>query len=146
MTTIKPDQAVEAITPDLLFRLLGAAHAVTERLEGALRALGLTSATFDLLSELVNANRPLELEDLMTRVSDEPSGIGHLIEGLERDGFVRRMPHGAAESGVRVVITARGRARQQAGFALMGTVREELRQAVERLDAAAVERALSALR
>jgi len=109
MTTIKPDQAVEAITPDLLFRLLGAAHAVTERLEGALRALGLTSATFDLLSELVNANRPLELEDLMTRVSDEPSGVGHLIEGLEQDGFVRRMPHGAAESGVRVVITARGR-------------------------------------
>src|SRR5438445_10676645 len=104
MTTIKPDQAVEAITPDLLFRLLGAAHAVTERLEGALRPLGLTSATFDLLSELVNANRPLELEDLMTRVSDEPSVIGHLIVGHELYGLVIRIPHVAAERRVQDVL------------------------------------------
>ena len=127
----------DAATPDLLFRLLGTAHAVTERLDGALNELGLSTATFDILTELVSATGPVEWT--------EP-GIEQLVEALERDGLIRRMPHASASSSVRVVITARGRARAHAAAQRVGAVRHQFAQAMEHVDCEALERALSALR
>lgn len=119
---------------------------VAERLDSTLRPLGLTSATFELLSEMVSATHPLELQELATRLRTPPSGLGPLLDGLERDGFVRRAPQPAPGRSVRVVITARGRARHGAGAELVSVVRRQLAEAMARVDAAAVERALSALR
>src|SRR5919108_2763985 len=131
-------------TPDLVFRLLGTAHTVTELLDGVLHELGLSAATFRLLTELVNAPQPLEPNALdRTAIGAD---VGQLIDGLERDGLVRRTPPSGAGRTVRIVITARGRARQHAAAAHADAVALQLADALAGVDATAVERALSALR
>jgi DNA-binding MarR family transcriptional regulator len=149
MTATDTDRAKEAITLDLVFRLLGTAHAVTELLDGALRELGLSAATLRLLTELVNAPQPLQPSELDRAAIGGGGGgadVGRLVDGLERDGLVRRTPQSGSGRSVRIVITARGRARQQAAAAHVDAVASQLATTLGGADATALERALSALR
>jgi DNA-binding MarR family transcriptional regulator len=146
MTAIDTDRANEAITPDLVFRLLGTAHTVTELLDGALGKLGLSAATLRLLTELVNAPQPLEPTELDRIMIGGGAEVGRLVDGIERDGLVRRTPQSGNGRAVRIVITARGRARQHAAAAHVDAVALQLNTALGGVDATAVERALSALR
>jgi DNA-binding MarR family transcriptional regulator len=130
----------------LLFRLLRTAHALTERLDRALHRTGLSLAALDLLTELVNATEPLHARDLATGATADAPAVGALLDGLELHGLVRRVPRRSPAQGVRIVITARGRALQRAGVEQIGTVRQALARAIADVDVIAVERALAALR
>jgi DNA-binding MarR family transcriptional regulator len=150
MTAIETDKAEEAIAPDLLWWLLGTAHSVTELLDAALREVGLSATGFRLLSELVNALEPLEPHELEAAAFGPVADLEPLVDALERDGLVRRTPPPASATAngraVRILVTARGRARQHAGARHVDALGLRLSEALAGVDRAAVARALSALR
>jgi len=146
MTTTQTSYLPDTTEAQLLFRLLGIAHAVTDRLDAALGELGLSPATLDLLTELSNAAEPLSVLELAARVHDGDSGLGRLVERLERDGLVRRTGNPATGWTVTVVITSLGKERQRTGAERVGAVQQQLAQAMAAVDSVALERALAALR
>jgi hypothetical protein len=143
MTAIKT-KGNDADSLYMLFRLLGTAHSVTELLDDALRELGMSAGAFRLLTQLVDARQPLEPHELDAAAIG--ADVGRLIDDLERERLVRRTSQSGTGRGVRLVITARGRARQHAAAAHIETVARQLAAALGGVDASAVERALSALR
>jgi DNA-binding MarR family transcriptional regulator len=150
MTAIEPEKAQEATTPDLyfLFRLLGTAHAVTGLVDAALREHGLSAATLRLLTALVTAPEPLGPDELQAGTIGSDADVGPLLDGLERDGLIRRTRQATNGRRVRLVVTARGRARQHAAVSEVEALGSQLGEALggEGVDPAAVGRALSALR
>jgi hypothetical protein len=131
-----PHPVQETRPPSLLFQLLGTAHSVTARLTEALAELGLSPSELDLLTRLAEAHEPLGLDD----------HGWELAVMLERDGLVRRVPHGATPPRVTIALTSRGAAKQRAGSERRDAAYRELARALDDLDDAAVERALSVLR
>src|SRR5258707_15025942 len=73
------------------FKLLGAAHAIEDRLESSLAEVGLSGAKFGALNQLVQAKEPLSLSELAAKVACVRSNITQLVDRLERDGLVRRV-------------------------------------------------------
>jgi len=128
-------------TSTALFSVLHAARALENRLEAALGRVGLSMAKYSVLTELVNAGKPLTLGDLAARVSCVRSNMTQLIDRLEADGFVRRVQCPTDRRSVHAQITESGHHRQadaaaeleklDAEFAAL--VREEDRIAIDRL-------------
>ena len=133
-TAVQPAQKTRPWS--LVFQLLGTAHSVTDRLVEALAELGLSPAGLDLLTRLAEAREPLPLHD----------DVRELVVMLERDGLVRSVTNGATRPRVTIALTALGATRQRAGTARLAGAYGQLSRALDDLDGAAVERALSALR
>src|SRR4051812_41696848 len=74
-----------------IFSLIGAAHALEDRLEDALGSVGLSSAKYAVLNELVGAGQPLALSELASRLSCVRSNMTQLVDRLEGDGLVQRV-------------------------------------------------------
>ena len=119
-----------------MFQLLGTAHFVTIRIAEALGELGLSPASLDLLTRLAQAGEPLRLDD----------DVREVVVMLERDGLVRTVTNGATRPRVTIALTPLGATRQRAGTERLAAAYGRLSRALDALDAAAVERALSALR
>src|SRR5579862_9233089 len=100
-----------------VFSLLHAAHALEDKLEGALSSVGLSTAKFSVLSELVRSGESLSLSDLASRLSCVRSNMTQLVDRLESEGLVRRVADPKDRRGVRAEITDAGRIKQQAGSA-----------------------------
>jgi DNA-binding MarR family transcriptional regulator len=130
-----------AESPTALFSVLQAAHALENKLEAALGRAGLSMAKFSVLTELVNAGKPLTLGELAARVSCVRSNMTQLVDRLEADGLVRRVQCPTDRRSVNAEITESGLARQShaaqeveklnAEFSAL--VREEDRRAIDRL-------------
>ena len=95
------------------FRLLKSHSAARRRLEAELQAdHGLTATDYEALQLLADADEgSLRRVDLAGALALTPSGVTRLLEGLERDGLVRKH---ACRSDARVtyaVITDAGRER-----------------------------------
>jgi len=131
---------------DLTFSLLGAAHAVEDRIEEALSPLGLSLAKLNVLGILVGTGTPLTLGDLAQRLACVRSNVTQLVDRLESDGLVRREADPADRRSIRAVITDSGKERQHAGSIALAKVQEDLSQMLARFDAAHIEQALSTLR
>ncbi|HSQ32882.1 MAG TPA: MarR family transcriptional regulator [Gemmatimonadaceae bacterium] len=95
-----------------LFSVLHAAHALEDRLEAALGRAGLSTAKFSVLTELVNAGKPLALGELASRVSCVRSNMTQLVDRLEADGLVRRVQCPTDRRSINAEITESGRVRQ----------------------------------
>lgn len=130
---------------DITFSLLGAAHAVEGRIEGALSPLGLSLAKLNLLGILVSASQPLTLGELAGKLACVRSNVTQLVDRLEGDGLVRRESDPADRRSIRAVITDAGRDRERAGYQALARIQDEISQTLARFDAAHVESALSAL-
>jgi DNA-binding MarR family transcriptional regulator len=131
---------------DLTFSLLGAAHAVEERLESSLTPLGLSLAKLNVLGTLVGAGSPLTLGELAQRLACVRSNITQLVDRLESDGLVKREADPADRRSIRAVITDTGKERQVAGSQAVERVQEEISHALARFDSHHIEQALSALK
>lgn len=130
---------------DVTFALLGAAHAVEDRIEGALSPLGLSLPKLNVLSILVDNGKPLSLGELAQRLACVRSNVTQLVDRLEGDGLVRRESDPQDRRSVRAVVTDAGRERQHAGSIALSKVQEEVSQQLAGFDSMHVERALSAL-
>jgi DNA-binding MarR family transcriptional regulator len=133
----KPDQSI--------FEILGAAHALEAKLEGALDRAELSSPKYAVLHELVGAGHPLALSELANRLSCVKSNMTQLIDRLEADGLVQRVQCPGDRRLVKAEITPAGREREEAGTAEIAKLHSEFASKVQEEDRAAMRRLLSAL-
>jgi len=106
--------------------LLQAAHALEERVEEALSGVGLSSPKLSVLTRLVDAGDPTSLSELAARQCCVRSNMTQLIDRLESDGLVRRVPDPSDRRAVRAELTDEGRARQAQGAELVREVETDL--------------------
>jgi DNA-binding MarR family transcriptional regulator len=139
--------ATEARSADTtIFSLLHAAHALEEKLEGALATAGLSGPKFAVLSELVSSEVPLSLSELASRLSCVRSNMTQLVDRLEADKLVERVDCPTDRRAVKASITEVGRHRQAAGAAAVAQLHEEFAAGVAPDDRAALQRLLSVLK
>lgn len=110
----------------LLFSVLYVAQDVQERLEMALSHTGLSLAKLGALRHLAEANEPLPLGQLAERIACVKSNVTQLVDRLEADGMVRRMPDPADRRSVRAMITELGQARYVAGMQALSRAEEAI--------------------
>ncbi len=137
--------ATPSTAPEVMFSLLGAAHALEDRIEQQLGQVGLSMSKLGVLTQLVEAGEPLALSELAARLSCVRSNMTQLVDRLEADGLVRRVDDPADRRSVLAAVTRLGEERQVAGAHELAKVREEFTAALPVADRVALARALAAL-
>ena len=101
MNEIRRRDAVSHAPQILAF--LRAAQFLEGRLEEAMADVGLSTARFGVLAQLAEAGEPLPLGVLAERLSCVRSNVTQLVDRLEADGLVRRVPDPSDRRSVRWV-------------------------------------------
>lgn len=143
-TTI--DAPAPAAVGEIMFSLLGAAHALEERIEAQLATVGLSMSKLGVLTQLVNAGRPLALSELASRLSCVRSNMTQLVDRLEGDGLVRRVDDPNDRRSVLAMVTDIGEERQGSGARELGKVRDRFVESLPAGDREAFSRVLAALK
>ena len=133
-------------TDPVMFSLLHAAHALEERLEGALADVGLSLAKYGVIAQLARAGEPLALSELAIRQSCVRSNMTQLIDRLEADGLVRRVDDPSDRRSVRAAITRVGEERAAAGAQVMEQVDADFTASIPARDRAVLARLLAGVR
>lgn len=102
-----------------LAQILRVAHSIELRIEEDLAALGLSLAKMGALRALVGANEPLPLGALAERIGCVRSNVTQLVDRLEGDGLVRRVPDPGDRRVRRAELTEAGRRAHAAGWQLL---------------------------
>ena len=110
----------------LLQALSRADHLFSARFEAALDTKGLSIAKFGVLKVLGEAKEPLPLGQLADRLACVKSNITQLVDRLEADGLVRRVPDAEDRRSTRAVITEEGSHRYELGLKVQLDLEEEL--------------------
>jgi DNA-binding MarR family transcriptional regulator len=110
----------------LLAALLRTQHLYLARLDAALEVKGLSNAKFGALQVLVEADEPLPLGQLAERLACVKSNITQLVDRLEADGLVERLPDVQDRRSKRAAITEEGRRRFALGSKARRMVEREL--------------------
>jgi DNA-binding MarR family transcriptional regulator len=113
-------------THDLLSTVLIVAGVVQDQLEAALEPTGLSLAKLGALRHLAEANQPLALGQLAERIACVKSNVTQLVDRLEAEQLVRRVPDPSDRRSVRAEITDEGRTRYEAGNKAMLAAQDEL--------------------
>ena len=111
---------------DLLFTVIHVAGMIQDRLEAALVPTGLSLAKLGALRHLAEANEPLPLGQLAERIACVKSNVTQLVDRLEADQLVRRVPDPSDRRSVRAEITDEGRARYDAGVEALEAAQDEV--------------------
>jgi DNA-binding MarR family transcriptional regulator len=111
---------------DLAFRVIGAAHEVEGRLEGALGSIGLSLAKLNVLKALADTPEPLPLSHLADRCCCVRSNITQLVDRLEAERLVERLPDPADRRSVRAALTTAGRERHAEAVRIVGETEREV--------------------
>jgi DNA-binding MarR family transcriptional regulator len=138
----------EPVSPpadQLLFSLLGAAHHLESRIEAELGQVGLSMSKLGVLTQLVEAGKPLPLSELAARLSCVRSNMTQLIDRLEAEGLVRRVDDPSDRRSVLAMVTELGEQKQGAGAGQLALVRERFVDRLPPGDREALVRAIAAL-
>lgn len=100
---------MSAATPLGMFGLLKAANSVADFVEARLATVGLSIPKLAALQRLVDAGDALPLGQLAGRLACVKSNVTQLIDRLEADGLVERIPDPADKRSRLAVITDAGR-------------------------------------
>jgi DNA-binding MarR family transcriptional regulator len=139
----------ESTQPDsgaLLQGLVLVAHEVDERLNTALERLGLSVPKLTVLRILVQAGEPIPLGVLSERFGCVKSNITQLVDRLEADHLVRRIPDPADRRSILAAITDDGRRRLIAGQADADRVTGSILNGLTNVDRGQLERLLGLVR
>lgn len=128
-----------------IFALLHAAHALEAKMEEALSRAELSGPKYAVLSALVEAQHPLSLSELATKLSCVRSNMTQLIDRLEGDGLVQRVSCPEDRRAVKAEITYAGRERQRQGANEVAKLHADFASKVRADDRASLERLLAAL-
>lgn len=99
--------------------LLALASSVEGRVDGALAEVGLSLAKVGVLRHLAESDDPLPLSRLSGMCGCVKSNITQLVDRLEADGLVARVPDPDDRRSVRAVLTPLGRDRYDQGAAIL---------------------------
>lgn len=131
---------------ELMFSLINGARAVEQRLEHALKKVGLSMAKFGALTHLMEAGEPLTLTECAARMTCVQSNITQLMDRLEAERLVARIEDPKDRRAVRAEVTPLGAERQAAGAKEVAKVQKQLAAALEDMDRGALQRALVAIK
>lgn len=138
--------AAAAGSPEVsIFQVMHAAHEIEARLERALGEHELSIARYGVLDQLARAAEPLTLSDLAARLSCVRSNITQLVDRLDADGLVRRVPDPSDRRSIRATLTPLGIERQIAGAAACEAVQRDVSARLPAQDRAALVQALAEL-
>lgn len=110
----------------LLWNIVAAGSRIEHRLEAALEDTGLSLAKLKALSHLVAVDEPLALGQLAERIACVKSNVTQLVDRLENDGLVRRIPDPNDRRSVLAAVTEEGRRRYEVGAAALARAELEL--------------------
>jgi DNA-binding MarR family transcriptional regulator len=130
----------------LFFMLLEAARTQLDRLEDALRPVGLSAAKYYVLSQLADAPEPVPLRQLAQEQECVPSNMTTLVDRLEADGLVRRIDDAADRRSKRAELTELGREKAAAGAEAVAAVEAAFAESLGPTERLALEKVLGALR
>jgi DNA-binding MarR family transcriptional regulator len=103
----------------LLWQIMVAGHRIEDRLESALTDVGLSLAKLNALRHLVEAGEPMPLGQLADKIACVKSNVTQLVDRLENDGLVRRVPDPRDRRSVLAAVTDAGLARYRTGAAAL---------------------------
>ncbi|MGH7545310.1 MAG: MarR family winged helix-turn-helix transcriptional regulator [Gemmatimonadota bacterium] len=98
---------------ELLFRVAGRLESA---LEAALAEVGMSIPSLLALKHLVETGEPLPLGQLATRIECAKSHMTQVVDRLEADGWVARVPDPGDRRSVLAELTAEGRRRYAEGL------------------------------
>jgi DNA-binding MarR family transcriptional regulator len=99
---------------------------VDSRLESALARQGLSIAKLGVLSVLSQADEPLPLSQVAGQLACVRSNVTQLIDRMETDGLVRRIPNPDDRRSIQATITEMGRRQYAIGLEEQERVGREL--------------------
>ncbi|MEO6068743.1 MAG: MarR family transcriptional regulator [Gemmatimonadota bacterium] len=108
------------------YHLVHAAQEVESRVEGALEEVGLSLAKVKLLRHLYNSKDALPLGTLAEKNSCVKSNVTQLMDRMEAEGLVRRVPDADDRRSVRAQITAEGRRKYEAAAKRLAATEAEV--------------------
>lgn len=103
----------------LLALLIRSGRFAEGRLDDALASAGLTFAKWRVLDSLAKMDTPISLKCLPEQLGCVKSNVTQLIDKLEADHSVRRVPDPGDRRGTRVELTETGRTTHQQGRAAL---------------------------
>lgn len=105
---IGPAETMAAVTG-----IMRVQQIIQSAVDGALKPHGLTFARYEALVLLTFArSSSLPMRVMGDRLQLHPTSVTNIVDRLEKDGLVKRMPHPTDRRTTLVEITADGRARQ----------------------------------
>lgn len=120
---------VTSCDPLALIELLRHGSKSTEtRLDGALAPLGLSVAKWGMLKQLSAAGGRLSLGELAERLACVKSNVTQLVDRLEAEALVQRVPDPTDRRSIHAELTEQGEAAFTAGAAVMQRFEQELLQ------------------
>ncbi|MEU6525169.1 MarR family transcriptional regulator [Streptomyces sp. NPDC046924] len=133
MTTPDPD----GLLAEQLLRLTRRVHRIQKR-HLVRRELGITPAQSRLLRTLAHYASPPRMADLAERLEVVPRAVTTLVDGLEANGKVRRVPDPANRRVIRIELTEDGHtalrelhaARRAAAEEILAPLTDEQREAL----------------
>ena len=140
------DQANQTDPGALLQGLIGVAHEVDERLNTALERNGLSVPKLTVLQILVQAGEPIPLGVVSERFGCVRSNITQLVDRLEADHLVRRVPDPVDRRSILAAITDEGRQRLIAGQAEVDGVTNAILKNLTTGDRGQLDRLLALVR
>lgn len=100
-----PGPSMAAVTS-----IMRAQQLLLAKLNDTLRPLGLTFPRYEALMLLLfSRNGSLPLGKIGERLQVHPTSVTNTVDGLEADGFVRRIPHSSDRRATLAAITESGR-------------------------------------
>jgi DNA-binding MarR family transcriptional regulator len=137
------DDEVEALT----VRLLSLARYLREAKQGALLETGLQDFEYDTLHKLLIRDTPGHASpgQLAQELGVSNAGITGRLDGLERKGWIKRMPGSEDRRRVDVEVTRAGAAVWRQAMALRGSAEDELGAALTRRELTTLNRLLRKL-
>jgi len=126
--------------------LLEAGRSQLERLEEALKNVGLSGAKYYVLSNLRDAGDPVPLRILAEKQQCVASNMTTLVDRLEADGLVRRVDDPADRRSRRAVLTPLGEEKARAGAEAVAKVQEEFAASLDPTERLALAKVLSSLK
>jgi len=130
----------------IFFMLLEAGRAQFAKLEEALKPVGLSTAKYYVLSQLVEAREAIPLRLLAQEQGCVASNMTTLVDRLEADGLVRRIDDPADRRSKRAELTELGREKAEAGARVVEEVETAFSESLSATERLALEKVLASLK
>src|SRR5687768_18415204 len=99
----------------VLWTIIGAGQRIQDKMESALADSGLSLAKLKALRHLIEADAPMALGQLAEKIACVKSNVTQLVDRLENEGLVKRIPDPTDRRSVLASVTDQGRAKYEAG-------------------------------
>lgn len=116
------------------------------RLDDALTSVGLTFVKWRAIDSLMMAGEPIPLKRLPEQLGCVKSNITQLVDKLEAEGILRRLPDPEDRRGTRVELTEKGRAAYTTGREALESATHALFANFSHEDSEALRRLLGLLK